>query len=111
MIKRNVVHDRDAGLEKCNGTVALVHLTDERVAFANLGAGKRRSRVDEIFHVRAVHDRRALASAMQNPANHANRGGFSAGTGDAHARFCTIEELRKKSRASGGSGTDTPRGL
>src|SRR5215467_10853892 len=49
MIQRNVVHYRDPGLEKCNRTVALVHLTDKHVACADPGAGKRRVHVDEFF--------------------------------------------------------------
>ena len=86
VIERDVVHDRHARLEIGDRAVALVHLADEDVAVADPGAGKRRARVDEVLHVRAVHDRRALAGAVQDPADHADRRGLAAGAGDADAQ-------------------------
>jgi hypothetical protein len=41
MVQGDVVHDGDAGLEKRNRAVALVHFTDENLALPNPGAGKR----------------------------------------------------------------------
>jgi hypothetical protein len=41
MIQGNVVHDCNAGIEKLNRAVALVHFTDENVAVAHPGTGKR----------------------------------------------------------------------
>ena len=41
MVQGDVVHDGDAGLEKRNRAVALVHFTDENLALADPGAGKR----------------------------------------------------------------------
>ena len=43
------------------------------------------SGVDEVLHLRAVHDRRVVPGAMQDPADHAGGGGFAAGAGDADA--------------------------
>src|SRR5215813_4411907 len=111
MIQRNVVHYRDPGLEKCNRTVALVHLTDKHVACADPGAGKRRVHVDEVLHIRAVHDRRAPTSTMQNPPDHADSGGLTARTGDTNSQGCTVKELGKKPRASSDGDTNTARGL
>src|SRR5471030_720628 len=101
MIQGNVVHGRHAGLEKRNRAIALVHFTDENVALADSGAGKRRVRVDEVFHIRAVHDRWAFSSTMQNPPNHADRGGLTARAGDTNAQGGTVEELGKKFRTGG----------
>ena len=91
MIQRNVVHCCHAGLEKHNRAVALVHFTDENIAVTHPGAGKRRVQVDEVFHIRAVDDRWASSTAMQNPANHTNRGGLTARPGDTNAQTGTVK--------------------
>ena len=111
MIERDVVHDRDARLKKRNRPVALVHFADEHLAFADPGAGERGVRGDEVLHVRAVHDRRALSGAMQNPADHADGGGLAAGAGDANAQGGSVEEFGEKPRARGDGGADAARGL
>ena len=96
VIERDVVHHRHAGLEIGNRAVALVDFTDEDVAVADPGAGKRRARVDEVVHVRAVHDRRTFAGAVQDPADHADGRGLAAGAGDTDAQGGAVEELGEK---------------
>ena len=48
---------------------------------------------------------------MQNPPDHADRGGLTACTGDANAQGGTVEEVGEKPRASGDGGTNTMRCL
>src|SRR6266852_4486381 len=111
MIQRNVVHCCYAGLEKHNRAVALVHFTDENIAVTHPGAGKRRVQVDEVFHIRAVHDRWASSSAVQNPSDHPNRGRLAARARDTNPQSGTVEELSEKTRAGSDGGTDMTRGL
>src|ERR1700738_4725735 len=111
MVKRDIVEDGDAGLEQRNRAVAFVHFADEELAIADPGAGKRRLRIQEVFHIRAIHDGWILAGAVQNPAEHPDRGGLAARAGDADARAGGVEELGKKLRAGGDGGGDMTRGL
>src|SRR3984893_4497011 len=111
MVKRDIVEDGDAGLEQRNRAVAFVHFADEELAIADPGAGKRRLRIKEVFHIRAIHDGWILAGAVQNPAEHPDRGGLAARAGDADARAGGVEELGKKLRAGGDGGADMTRGL
>src|SRR5579864_5996331 len=94
-----------------NRAVALVHFADENVAVTDAGAGKRSARLDVVFHIRAIHDRRTSSGAVQNPPNHAHGRGLAAGAGDADAEPGAIEELSKKLCAGGDNGADTTRGL
>ena len=48
---------------------------------------------------------------MQNPAEHADRGGFTARAGDTDAQGGRVEEFGEKPRASDDGGTNTARGL
>ena len=105
MVEGDVVHHCDAGLEKRNRAVALVHFTDENLALADPGAGDSGARRDEVLHIGAVHDRRALSGAVQNPSDHADRGGLTARAGDANAQAGRVEEFGEKPRAGGNGGT------
>src|SRR5262249_8096628 len=49
--------------------------------------------------------------AVQNPAEHADRGGLTARAGDTDAQGGRVEEFGEKPRASGDGGTNTARGL
>src|SRR5262245_32868666 len=109
MVQGDVVHDCDAGLVKRNRAIALVQLTDQNLAVADPGAGKRRAYINKVLHIRAVHDRRILSTAVQNPAEHADRGGFTTRAGDADAQGGRVEEFGEKSRPSDDGGNNTAR--
>ena len=111
MIQGNIVHNRYAGFEKRNRAITLVHFTDEYIALTDSGAGKRRTGVNEVFHIRTVHDRWASTSTMQNPPNHANRGGLAARACDTNTQSGIVEKLGKELSAGCDDGTDTTRGL
>src|SRR5215467_14224713 len=111
MVERDVVHYSHAGLEKPNRAIALIHFTDKDLALADPCAGERGSRHHEVLHISAVHDRRALSSAVQNPADHADRSGLAAGAGDTNAQGGTVEEIGEQSRAGSDAGANTARSL
>src|SRR6516165_10230328 len=111
MVERDVVEDGDAGIEQRNRAVALVHFADENLALADRGAGKRGLRIHEVLHIGAVHDRWIHAGAVQNPADHADRGGLAARTGDTDAYAGSVEERGKQLRTSGDGSADTTRRL
>src|SRR5262249_49926411 len=75
------------------------------------GSSKRRALTDEVLHIGAVHDRRALSGAVQNPADHADGGGLAAGAGDPNAQRGRVEERGEKPCARDDGGTDAMRGL
>src|SRR5262245_7576408 len=111
MIEGHVVHDCDPGLEKRNRAVALIYFTDENVAVAHPGTGKGGVRVNEVLHICAVHDRWVFSSAVQNPTDHANRGGLTARAGDTNAQTGGVEQLSEKFCAGDDGGTNTTCGL
>src|SRR5262245_52875373 len=111
MVQGDVVDDCDAGLEKRNRAIALVQLTDKKLAVTDPGAGKRRAHINEIHHIRAVHDRRAHSSAVQNPDEHADLRGFAARTVDTHSQGGEVKELANHPRARNDGSTNTARGL
>src|SRR5215472_620248 len=67
--------------------------------------------MDEVFHIRAIHDRWVVSSAVQDPAQHADRGGLAARAGDTDAEAGRVEEVGEEPRAGGDGGADTTRGL
>src|SRR5262245_26874432 len=111
MVQGDVVDDCDAGLEKRNRAIALVQLTDKKLAVADPGAGKRRAHINEVLHIRAVHDRRAHSGAVQNPAEHADRSRLTARAGDTDAPVGRVEEFGEKPSARDDGGTNTARRL
>ena len=111
MVQGDVVQDCDARSIERNRPVALVHLTDERPALADPRTGESRARGDEVFHIRSVHDRRALSCAMQNPTDHAHRSRLAARTRNSNAPSGSVKEFSEKPRAGCDGGTDTTRGL
>src|SRR5262249_30529336 len=111
MIKRNVVHDGNARLEKDERAVALVDFTDENLAVADSRAGKRRARADEVAHIRAVHDGWVPSGAVKNPAEHADCRGLAACASDADGQPGRVEKVSKKLRARRHGGTNATRGL
>src|SRR5215467_9564530 len=78
MVQGDIVQNCDTGLEKRNRAVALVQLTDKNLALTDPGASKGRAHINEVLHIRAIHNRWTLSGAMQNPAEHADRGGLAA---------------------------------
>src|SRR5262245_22928345 len=111
MIEGHVVHDCDPGLEKRNRAVTLIYFTDENVAVAHPGTGKGGVRVNEVLHICAVHDRWVFSSAVQNPTDHADRGGLTARAGDTNAQTGGVEQLGEKFCAGDDGGADATRGL
>src|SRR5262249_20862828 len=67
--------------------------------------------INEVLHIRAIHDRWVLSSAVQNPSEHADRGGLAARAGNSDAQSGRVEEFSEKFRAGGNSGTNAAGGL
>src|SRR6188768_879024 len=111
MVEGDVVQDCDARSEERDRPIALVHLTDERLAFTDPRTGESRVRGDEVLHIRSVHDRRALSSAMQNPTDHAHGSRLAARTGNSNPPSGRVKEFSEKPRAGCDGGTETTRGL
>src|ERR1044072_4500850 len=111
MIQGDVIQDSDARSEEHNRPVPLVYLTDECLTFTDPGTGESRARGGKVLHIRAVHDRRALSCAMQNPTDHAHRGRLAARTRDPNAGRGSVEEFSEKLCSRCDDGTDTTGGL
>src|ERR1044072_2841430 len=110
MIQGDVIQDSDARSEERNRPVALVYLTDECLTFTDPGTGESRARGGEVLHIRAVHDRRALSCAMQNPTDPAHRRRLAARAAAPNEGRRSVEEFSEKLCSRCEDGPDTTGG-
>ena len=96
MVEADIVEHRDFGGEQGDRAIAFVDLRNENVPLPDARAGKRRVIGDEIFHHRAVHDRRVEPCIGQYPADHARDGRLSAGSANGNAARRIIEQIREQ---------------
>ena len=74
-------------------SVAFVHLADEGIAPADLGAGEAVVGLAVVLHHRAVHDRRVRARLLHDPAEHSGHRRLAAGPADGDTLRRGVEQF------------------